>query len=439
MGMTTTDVSLVKLLLAIEESQPVRGNDLIRLVTQRYSMSTHTYVPLRREAIVRRLINVEPSGRSGRGAFYSLTIEGEKYLEEHGDTATKVQKAKETSYFFNFGSMGHVKVTIKSLNSNEEIPIDTIQDLIVQHIMSEQLYHGGSPRINSKITLKISAKKVDKDIFRAIVHPLWQMERNNSQTGSSVSKEVIEKAIISDIEEYISKGGKKIRNWISWHLANVCELPEEVIDELYPLDENRPVDLDFEKRWFPKFTWEKLGFQPDSKYKYWGRLIFTALTDFIRAEFRFALHRAVRGNHLSSLYNLLVRYKYKTGKDFEDLTFLKLWDEIRGELLGPLPLDLKYIKGLSHLRKGVEEFPPLIKLVDQEIYKKWVIKGRPKINGTRDISKFLRFTIKNAWVGCSSLPLKSASLREACMKEAGELGFDFIKKNRFDIVEKSAS
>jgi hypothetical protein len=380
-----------------------------------------------------------PSGSGGRSTFYSLTSDGKNFLEEHGDAVTSIRKTRKFRYFFNFGSLGLVELTIESLHSNEGICMDTIEELVVSHILYEQMYHRGSPKIDSKITIKISAKKVDKDIFRGIVYPLYEESKRKEP-------------IISNIEECVRNGGEKIRKWISWHLTNVCDVPYEILEEQYPDrlflwkdNVGYPIDLETEQVWFKIFgpLWEKLGLNTNSpRYKYWGTLIFVPLYAIDREDFRFALHRVVRDNDLAYLSDFMEDHER-----VDDLTFLMLWDDIRDELLGPLPQDLRYVEGLAHLRKKVvKEFPPFVKLIDKEIYKKWVIRGKPKIKGTYDIPKFLRIVMGNAWNECFlnwriGFPahLKSARLRRVLMRRAGELALDYMKRNRFDIVETSVA
>jgi len=424
---------LVKFLLAVSEREPVTGNDLISYITQEYRMSTHTYVKARKQALSRGLVLRTPTGKKGRSARYSLTMSGRKHLNKFGESLKDSLKGfSSKEYFFKFGEEGLGRINF-SIKSNLPSPLlrgplyhEGILALLFQNLTDHFMWNPESimikgnkiipvPRslnVETEINIKISAKGVDDEVVY-LMRKLQDYEK----------EEELEKPdTIMEIDEIISKN-PKIRDVLGWHLSNVYGRSEPDFD----YEDGEPVEW-----WLSPFPWEVLDFDSTQSgdpisCEYWGSLIFQHKEEAVRDLETYFLFMGVQDSNLMDFRNALVINQEFFGSDIDDYTFLKMWEKIRiGSQTSPTDYEDKFaddpfrVFGLSSL-------------IDREIFKKWIMKGRPSKPRSYDIVSFLVSVMRRAF-GPQKETLKSWT---DISKDVLEYAEEYLRQTRFDIIEKS--
>jgi DNA-binding MarR family transcriptional regulator len=418
---------LVKLLLAISEREPVSGNDLISYITQQYRMSTHTYVKARRQAISKSLVQRTPTGKKGRSAIYSLTAKGKELLSGLGETTEDVIKGfSSRNYWFKFGKkLGRIHFAIKSNLPYFSIRAayqETIQDLLCQIITEYSLWEPKMVVVDGKIKskaefdieteirVKISAKGVGDEIASAMCY-LHNMQKE---------EELEDPETIMEIDKMI-KENIGFREVIKWYLSNVYGRFEP---ELFYDDH-----LEEGEWWLAPFEWKILDIDSTQSTQpscdYWGSIIFERKDEAARVLEKWFLWSGASDSNLLSFRNLILINRDFFGVDIDDYAFLKLWEKIR---VGPPESPVDY-------RKDDRPFhvPGLSRLIDRELYKKWVTRGRPTIRNSYDIVPFL-FSIMREVFGP---PEKNKGKTWHEISHEGlRYAEDYVSKTRFDIIEK---
>ncbi|MCW4002638.1 MAG: hypothetical protein NWE95_01825 [Candidatus Bathyarchaeota archaeon] len=418
---------LVKLLLAISEKEPISGNGLISYLVQQLRVSRHTYVKARKSAISQGLIKHVPTGK-GRSAQYLLTEAGRAYLHElEESTVNQIKGFSHNRYWFRFGEgeLGRIDFSIKSnlpapfLNGKyyQEGILELLFNDLSQHVpfnprLPGQPYSKEEFDIDTEINVRISAKRVDGDIV-SLMRELWDAENDGKLENPTT---------IMEIDKTVSRNPESSRKIVSWYLSNVFGRLEPDLE----YEEEKP-----EEWWLAPFPWEIFDF--DSKKSddpgscdYWGSFIFERKEEATRNLQTFFMYVGAKESNLMSLKNVLLFNREFLGSEIDDSTFLNIWEKVRGRR--PSPVDYA-----SYFADEPFHVFGLSSLIDEKIYKKWVLVDRPR-ECTHDIASFLIAVFRKAFRWSKKRARKTwREISQAVLRYAE----DYVRQTRFDIIEKS--